>query len=78
VLLNPTKLTAFVDQVINGERALYWESEKEKREKFSQKLVGEDFEKRVIDSDRDALVLIYHPLGEKNRGLKQKFEHFAK
>ena len=35
VLVNPTKFTAFVDQVINGERPLYWESEKEKREKFS-------------------------------------------
>jgi hypothetical protein len=40
--------------------------------------VGEDFEKRVIDSDRDALVLVYHPISEKNRGLKQKFEEFAK
>lgn len=49
VLINPTKLTAFVDQVINGERPLYWESEKGKKQKFSQKLVGEDFEKRVID-----------------------------
>ena len=78
ILINPTKLTAFVDQVLNGERPLYWESEKEKKEKFSQKLVGEDFEKRVIDSDKDALVLIYHPITEKNRGLKQKFEQFAK
>ena len=74
VLVNPTKFTTFVDQVINGERPLYWESEKEKKEKFSQKLVGEDFEKRVIDSDRDALVLVYHPISEKNRGLKHKFE----
>ena len=35
VLTNPTKLTGFVDQVLNGERPLYWESEKEKKEKFS-------------------------------------------
>lgn len=41
-------------------------------------MVGQDFEKRVIDSDKDAIVLVYHPLSEKNRGLKQKFEQFAK
>jgi len=62
VLTNPAKLTAFVNEVLNNERPLYWESEKEKKEKFSEKLVGEDFEKRVIDSDQDALLLIYHPI----------------
>ena len=77
-LKNPTKLTAFVNEVLNGERPLYWESEKSKIQKFSEKIVGEDFEKRVIDQDRDSLVLIYHPVNEKNRGLKQKFENFAK
>lgn len=40
-------------------------------------MVGEDFEKVVIDSDKDVLVLAYHPVSEKNRGLKQKFEKFA-
>ena len=35
VLLNPNKLTTFVDQVLNGERPLYWESEKPKVEKYS-------------------------------------------
>lgn len=40
-------------------------------------MVGEDFEKRVFDSKKDALVLIYHPLEEKNRGLKDKFEKLA-
>ena len=62
---------------MNGERPLYWESEKPKVDKYSQKVVGEDFEKVVIDSEKDALVLIYHPLSEKNRGLKEKFEKFA-
>lgn len=35
VLLSPAKFTSFVDQVLNGERPLYWESEKPKVEKFS-------------------------------------------
>jgi len=39
--------------------------------------VGEEFEKRVIETKRDALVLIFHPNPEKNRGLKEKFEHFC-
>jgi hypothetical protein len=64
--------------VINGERPLYWSGETEKRVKYSQKVVGDDFEKRVFETDRDALLLIHHPVGAKNRGLKDKFEDFAK
>lgn len=78
VLKNGDKLTIFINEVLNGERPLYWESAKAKSPKYSQKLVGQDFEKRVFERDRDALVLIHHPVAEKNRGLKQKFEEFAK
>ena len=39
-LKNPTKLTAFVNEVLNGERPLYWESEKSKTQKYSKKIVG--------------------------------------
>ena len=42
------------------------------------KIVGQTFEKLVYDGKRDALVLVYHPHKEKNRGLKKKFEAFAK
>jgi len=38
--------------------------------KHSAKIVGEEFEKRVVETKKDALVLIYHPMSEKNRGLK--------
>ncbi len=71
VLKNPQKLTAFVELAQKGEIPMYFESQKLKPQKFSEKVVGEDFEKRVIDrKDRDALVLVYHPITEKNRGLK--------
>lgn len=40
-------------------------------------MVGDDFEQRVFNTKRDVLMLIYHPQSHKNRGLKQKFEHFA-
>lgn len=77
-LFNPEKINGFVGEVLNGERPLFWESQIDKAPKYSQKIVGEDFEKRVYDNERDALVLIYHPIKSKNRGLKAKFENFAR
>jgi len=75
---NPARLTAFVNEVLNNERPLWWASEKLKHKKYSQKIVGNDFEARVFDRRDDSLVLIYHPISSKNRGVKQKFEEFAK
>jgi hypothetical protein len=66
-----------VSEVLNGEKLLFWDTMKPKPTKYSKKVVGLEFEKRVIDSDQDVLLLIYHPLSQKNRGLKQKFESFA-
>ncbi len=31
----------------------------------------------VFDTKRDALMLIYHPVAHKNRGLKERFESLA-
>jgi hypothetical protein len=63
---------------MSGELPLYFKSDKDKwSQKHSIKIVGEDFEKRVIETKKDALVFIYHPLKEKNRGLKEKFEQFC-
>jgi len=66
-----------VTSVLDSKIKPQFQSQNEKHQKHSAKLVGQDFEKRVIDSEEDALVLIYHPLSEKNRGLKDKFERFA-
>ena len=41
-------------------------------------MIGQTFEKLVFDGRRDALVLVYHPVKEKNRKLKEKFDAFAK
>jgi len=38
------------------------------------KVVGEDFEKKVLKSKQDTLLLIYHPEKSKNRGLKEKLD----
>jgi hypothetical protein len=77
-ILNPEKLNAFVSEALIGERKLWFYSTKDKKVKYSQKVVGTDFEKRVFETNRDALVLIHHPVSAKNRGLKAKFEAFAR
>ena len=76
-LKNPQKLLDFVDEARSGSRPAFYEQMRTKPEKYSVKIAGKDFEKRVFESKKDALVLIYHPEPEKNRGIKQKFEHFA-
>lgn len=77
VIKDSAKLAQFVTEALNGKRELYWESEKVKPQKYSDKVVGNEFERRVLESKRDSLILIYHPLAEKNRGLKEKFEMLA-
>ncbi len=77
-LINPAKLTEFVKSAINGEAKLFWESEKVPKQKYSVKIVGEDFDKRILESKQDALVLIYHPTRNKNRALLDQYEEFVK
>lgn len=61
-----------------GQRPYFWLSERSKTAKNSHKAVGDSFKARVFDTSRDVIVLVYHPLAEKNRGLKEKFDEFAK
>ena len=77
-LTDPDKLVNFVKSAVLGQLPLYWETEKVPKHKYSLKVVGEDFEKRVLDSKKDALVLISHPIKEKNRGLLQTYEELAR
>lgn len=77
-LTDLSKLDSFVEQVLNGEGKLWWPSLVDRKPKHSVKIVGTDFENRVFNTNRDALVLFYHPLKDKNRGLKEKYEQFVK
>ena len=70
-------LLSFVKESLNGQRPYFWPSENPKKPKSSVKVVGDSFKARVFDTKRDALVLIYHPIAHKNRGLKQLYEKFA-
>ena len=76
-LTDSNALLRFVDDSLSGKQPYFWLSEKPKKEKKSIKVVGDSFKARVFDTKRDALVLIYHPIAHKNRGLKDKFESFA-
>lgn len=40
-------------------------------------MVGDDFEQRVFNSSKEGIMLVYHPITDKNRGLKDKFDQFA-
>ena len=77
ILRNPEKFVQFVKSCINGEEKHYWESDPSTTKKFSEKLVGEDFDVRVLkNKSRDALVLFTHPIEEKNRDIKKAYEAF--
>ena len=73
-LVDPEGLLQFVNESVGGARPYFWLSENAKKEKHTVKVVGESFKARVFDTKRDALVLVYHPIAHKNRGLKEKFE----
>ena len=77
-LTDPEKLVDFVKSAVLGQLPNYWETDKTPKQKYSIKIVGEDFEKRIVDSKKDALVLVYHPLKEKNRQLQDSFEEFTR
>jgi hypothetical protein len=47
ILTNPEKLVNFIQQAVLGQLPLYWETEQVPKQKYSQKVVGEDFEKRI-------------------------------
>jgi len=78
VLTDFTKLVGFVKASINNELKYYWDSTPIPKEKYSQKIVGEDFDKRILESKRDSLVLVYHPIKDKNRHIIDKYEEFVK
>lgn len=77
-LTDPDKLVDFVKSAVLGQLPTYWETDKTPIQKYSIKVVGEDFEKRIIESKKDSLVLVYHPLKEKNRHLQDTFEEFTR
>ena len=77
-ITNPDGLVSFVQESLAGKRPHFWLSEKPKKEKHSTKVVGDSFKAHIFDTKRDSLVLVYHPVAHKNRGLKEKFEAFAK
>ena len=77
-ITNPEKIVQFVKESINGELPYFWETDKETKRRFSEKIVGEDFDKRVLSSKKDAVVFIAHPIKEKNRHMAPLWERLAR
>ena len=77
-LTDPERLAEWVKAAVLGQLPVYWESERAPKAKYSQKVVGEDFEKRVLESPKDALLLVSHPVKAKNGRLPERFEEFAR
>ena len=78
ILTDPDKLVDFVKSAVLGQLPLYWETEKVPKKKYTQKVVGEDFEKRVLESKKDVLLLVTHPIKDKNRDLLERYEELAR
>ena len=76
-LTNSDSLLQFVNESLAGTRPKHWLSEKPKTPKHSTKVVGDSLKAHVFDTQRDALMLIYHPVASKNRGIKERFESLA-
>jgi len=70
------QIVQFVKECLNGESKHWWESEKVPAQKWSQKVVGEDFKVKVWDSKQPVLALITHH--HKNGDLEAKFEELAR
>lgn len=78
VLTEPDKLNDFVKSAVLGQLPIYWETTLVPKEKYSQKIVGEDFEKIIFETQKDTLLFINHPTQEKNRKLLDFYEEFAR
>jgi len=77
-LTDPEKVNDFVKAAVSDQLPLYWETSKVSKSKYSRKLVGEDFEKKVFDAKRDTLLFIKHPDESKNRNLSSQFEDLSR
>lgn len=50
VMTNYQKMVAFVKESIHDQRQLHWDSDRIKKERATLKIVGEDFDKKVLES----------------------------
>jgi hypothetical protein len=74
VISDPKKLLKFVSEATTATRPLHSSSTELPLKRFSERIYGTTFDKQVLDGKRDALIMIEHPIKEKNRGLMEKFE----
>jgi hypothetical protein len=68
-LEKPEGIVQFTEKCLKGEMPDYFESEPIPKQKYTQKVVAEDFANRVLKSQKPVLMLITHPVKAKNHGI---------
>ena len=76
--LNEKTLTEFITQVSKNKLKPYFESEIPVPIKYAERVVGEDFKKKILKSKHDCVLLLENPVEKENRGYKEKYERYAK
>jgi hypothetical protein len=76
--ITASKITTFIEAARDGKLKPYFESEDIPEETFAERVVGEDFKKKILQSDHDCVVFLEHPTEKENLGYHTKFEKFVK
>lgn len=71
-------ITKFIEAAQKNKLKYYFESEPIPEETYSKRVVGEDFKKRVLQSDHDCVVYLEHPNDDENRDYGDKYERYVK
>ena len=71
-------LKFLIEQAQNNNLKPFFESDDIPEETYAERVVGEDFKKRVLQSKQDCLVFVEHPIHKENKGYANKFERSAK
>lgn len=87
--LTEDRLNQFIDLVQKNKYGLlftnsynfrmkpFFESEEPLKPTFSERVVGEDFKKKIAQSSHDCVLLLEHPLEEENREYVAKYEQYV-
>ena len=76
--INESGLTYLIEQAQLNKMKNFFESEDIPEVLFSEKVVGEDFKRKVLQSKHDWVVFLENPIQKENRDYGEKFERSAK
>jgi hypothetical protein len=70
-------ITQFIEAAQKNKLKPFFESEEIPEQLNSERVVGEDFKKKVLQSKHDCVVYLEHPNPNENRGYAKKYEKFV-